>query len=519
MTLRAARWAIAIIGGLLVLLAIVAGAGSRTTALRQLVIDTLADRLDSEVQLETFSVDTFPTVHVTGSNLIIRHKGRTDVPPLVSVASFQLDGGLFGLFSRPRRFRTASLTGLQINIPPGFKKDSQQAADTSDRASQGDNGPAAIVVDTMEANDATLTLIPKRAGKEPRMFAIHRLKMTPLGRAETMSFEATVINPIPKGRVQAKGTFGPWNREDPGSTALGGRYTFDNVVLSTVKGIGGDLTSKGTFDGQLDRIGVKGTTHSPDFRVNVSGNAVPLDTRFEAVVDGTDGDTYLNSVDATFLQTSLTARGAIVGAEGVKGRAVNLHVQIDNGRVEDVLRLGVKGNDPAMTGAVALHADMNLPAGPQDVMDRLQLTGSFQVSDAKFSNKEIQAKLSDLSERARGLDPDQHATHVASNFHGQFRLAKDVLSLHQGSFDIPGAIVQVGGTYGLGSEALDFDGTVRMNATISQAAGGGMKSALLKIVDPLFKRDGAGAVLPITIRGTRTDPKLGLDFGRVLSRK
>src|SRR5436190_15289121 len=77
MSLRVTRWAIAIIGGLLVLLAIVAGAGSRTVALRQLVIDTLAERLDSEVQLESFSVDTFPTVHVTGTNLIIRLKGRT----------------------------------------------------------------------------------------------------------------------------------------------------------------------------------------------------------------------------------------------------------------------------------------------------------------------------------------------------------------------------------------------------------------------------------------------------------
>ena len=46
-----------------------------------------------------------------------------------------------------------------------------------------------------------------------------------------------------------------------------------------------------------------------------------------------------------------------------------------------------------------------------------------------------------------------------------------------------------------------------------------MKSVLLKVVDPLFKRDGSGAVLPITIRGTRREPKFGLDFGRVLKRQ
>src|SRR3954471_19060616 len=140
MTFRSARWAIAIVGGLLVLLAIVAGAGSRTDVLRQLVIDTLADRLDSEVQLESFSVDTFPTVHVMGTGLIIRHKGRSDVPPLVSVQSFTLDGGLFGLLSRPRRFRTVSLTGLQINIPPGFKKDNSPA---ESQPPQSDTKPAA----------------------------------------------------------------------------------------------------------------------------------------------------------------------------------------------------------------------------------------------------------------------------------------------------------------------------------------------------------------------------------------
>jgi hypothetical protein len=517
MTLRTTRWAIVIIGGLLVLLAIVAGAGSRTAVLRQLVIDTLGERLDSDVQLEAFSVDTFPTVHVTGTNLTIRHKGRQDVPPLVSVKAFELDGGLIGLLSRPRRFRTVSLTGLQINIPPGFHKGHDASPDSPASDDQPD-GPAAVIVDVLRATDASLVLIPKRAGKEPKVFAVHQLTMRPLGRGEKMSFEATVTNPIPKGLVKATGSFGPWHREDPGSTPLAGQYTFNNADLSTVKGVGGNLNSEGMFDGQLDRIGVKGTTHTPDFRVNVSSNPVPLDTRFEAIVDGTDGDTYLNNVEGTFLHTSLVARGAVVGAEGVKGRAINLQVQIDTGRIEDVLRLAVKGDTPVMTGGLGLHADMNLPAGPGDVMNRLQLAGTFQVTDVHFTNAEVQNKVSDLSERARGLDPDQHQTHVASNLRGQFRLKDTVLNLRETEFDIPGAVMKVAGTYGIDSEALQFDGTVRMKATISEAAGGGVKSVLLKAIDPLFKRNGAGATIPITVRGTRNDPKIGLDIGRVFRR-
>ena len=518
MTMRATRWAIAVVGGLLVLLAIIAGAGSRTATLRQLVIDTLADRLDSEVQLDAFSVDTFPTVHITGSGLIIRHKGRRDVPPLVSVRSFTLNGGVAGLFSRPRRFRTVTLEGLQINIPPGFKKQASAANAEAPRTEDGE-GPSAIVVDALVADDATISLIPKRADKEPRVFAVHRLTMKPLGRGQVMSFEAKVTNPIPKGLVKMTGTFGPWRREDPGETPLGGRYTFDDVNLATVKGIGGDLTSTGVFDGQLARIGVKGETRTPNFRVNVSANPVPLTTQFEAVVDGTDGDTYLNAVSASFLGTSLTARGAIVGAEGVKGRTVKVHVKIDDGRVEDVLRLAVKGDEQVMTGHLALHADMNLPAGPQDVMERLELAGEFDVNGARFNSTAIQAKLSDLSERARGLDPEKQNQKVASALRGQFRLAHSVLSIQDATFGIPGAQLQIAGRYGLANETLEFDGSVRMRATISQAAGGGVKSVLLKVVDPLFRRDGAGAIVPIRIRGSRSEPKFGLDFGRAFKRE
>lgn len=517
MSIRIARWGVGLVGGTLVALAIVAGAGSRTESLRKLVIDTLSDRLDSEVELETFSVDTFPAVHVTGSGLTIRHKGRRDVPPLVAVRSFRIDGGLLGLLSRPRRFRTLTLTGLQVNIPPGGFK-GRDARDSVASPEGSKAGAGAIVIDKLVADEASISLIPKRAGKEPRVFAVHALTVEPLGRGHAMSYAATVMNPVPKGLVHATGTFGPWHREDPGGTPLTGSYTFDNVNLATVKGIGGTLSSAGTFGGQLDRIRVTGTTNTPDFRVNVSGNPVPLQTKFDAVVDGTDGDTYLNAVSATFLRSALTARGAIVGAEGVKGRAVRVHVKIDDGRIEDVLRLAMKGNTPLITGRLDLHADMNLPAGPEDVIERLDIAGEFGVATARFSDGSMRAKISDMSERARGLKPVEHSQNVISDLKGEFRLDRGVLTVQGATFWIPGATVQIAGTYALRNEAIAFDGTVRMRATISQAAGGGLKSFFLKAVDPLFRRQGAGAVLPIRIRGSRDEPRIGLDVGRVFGR-
>jgi hypothetical protein len=66
---------------------------------------------------------------------------------------------------------------------------------------------------------------------------------------------------------------------------------------------------------------------------------------------------------------------------------------------------------------------------------------------------------------------------------------------------------------------LHFDGTLRMKATLSEAAGGGVKSFFLKAVDPFFRKRNAGAVLPIKVRGTRSDPKFGLDVVKALTPK
>jgi hypothetical protein len=528
MGVRAVRWSIvAAIGGLTVL-AIVSGLGSRTDTLRQLVTETLAERLDSEVELGSFSVDTIPSVHITGTGLRIRHKNRHDVPPLVSVEAFTIDGGLIGLWTRPRRFRSVTLSGLRVNIPPGGLKsnstgdsgvaNSPQTPNTPP-ATPKDQDPGPIVIDRLVSDDAAIVLIPRRADKEPKIFQVQHLTMEPLGRGKVMSYQATLTNPLPKGDIHTVGTFGPWNKEDPGATGLTGRYTFDNVDLATVKGIGGHLTSTGTFSGQLDRIAVSGETRTPDFFIKAPGNPVPLTTKFEAVVDGTDGDTYLNSVAATFLRTALASKGAVVGAEGVKGRTVKVHVDIEDGRIEDILRLAVHGENPLLRGRLALHADMALPAGPSELMDRLTVAGDMDIAGARFSDPAVQEKLSNLSERARGLDPEETADNVTSDVRAKFTLARGVIGLRDASFRMPGATVQMTGTYGLFNEALQFDGTVRMHATVSEAAGGGIKGTLLKAVDPLFRRNGSGAVLPIQVRGSRKDPKIGLDLKKVVKRK
>ena len=65
---------------------------------------------------------------------------------------------------------------------------------------------------------------------------------------------------------------------------------------------------------------------------------MPLHTDFHAIVDGTDGDTYLDPVKATVLHSSFTARGKIVRMNNPPGHDIELDVALGHATIEDLLR-------------------------------------------------------------------------------------------------------------------------------------------------------------------------------------
>ena len=79
---------------------------------------------------------------------------------------------------------------------------------------------------------------------------------------------------------------------------------------STIKGIGGTLDSTGSFEGVLERISVNGTTTTPDFQLDLAQQPINLDTKYRAVVDGTNGDTYLEEVDAMLGRSHILREGS-----------------------------------------------------------------------------------------------------------------------------------------------------------------------------------------------------------------
>jgi hypothetical protein len=93
-------------------------------------------------------------------------------------------------------------------------------------------------------------------------------------------------------------------------------------------------------------------------------------------------------------------------------------------------------------------------------------------------------------------------------------MSDGVVALPAIQYTVPGAVIDLKGSYGVEGGKIDFAGTAKMQATVS-AMVGGWKGLLLKPVDRYFQKDGAGTEVPIHIDGTRENPQFRIDFDRM----
>jgi AsmA-like C-terminal region len=196
--------------------------------------------------------------------------------------------------------------------------------------------------------------------------------------------------------------------------------------------------------------------------------------------------------------------------------AIDLKVNVPHGQLEDFLKLTSKSGNVMLTGVVSTTAHLLIPPGHDPVEQRLKLDGTFQLSDAQFASEKIQEKIQQLSLRGQGK-PDElkkgDPAPVQSAMSGTFHMANGIIALPNLDYKVPGADIQLQGSYALDGP-LEFTGTARMDATVSQMVGG-WKGLLLKPADKFFKKDGAGTQVPLTIKGTREAPEFAVDFGRM----
>jgi hypothetical protein len=166
-----------------------------------------------------------------------------------------------------------------------------------------------------------------------------------------------------------------------------------------------------------------------------------------------------------------------------------------------------------MLGQLSLQTRLELPPGDEPVPDVLRLDGRFTIRQGRFASDSVQDKVDELSRRGRGEPKNLEIDNVLSEFGGQFVLRRGVLQLPGLQFSVRGAQVRLAGTYALRGERLGFSGELRLQARLSQTTTG-FKSLLLRVVDPFFRKHGAGAVLPIKVTGTVSQPQFGLNLRR-----
>jgi hypothetical protein len=549
---RALAW----VSGLAFILLIVAAAAisillrNAEPILRAQIVAALEQQFHSRVELDSFHMSLIGGLRAEGRGLRIWPPSQVQgvsVPaalapqPLISIDDFRFRAPLHYSPSQPLRISVVDLRGLIVDLPPASHF-MHGAGDNSKGGVSNNPMKKALLnfkIDGMQCTDTVLRLETSKPGKLPLVFNISSLRLTNIQPAGTMDFAADLVNAIPKGIVQTTGKFGPWSVDDPGQSQIQGQYTFDNANLGDFKGIAGTLHSTGRYTGTLRELAVDGTADVPNFALTHLGAPMPLHTEFNAKVDATNGDTWLQPVNAVLGESHFTVEGQVVRVPvsevevalsespnanprtepPSKGHDVSLMVNVPAGRIEDFMRLVSQSGTAMLTGVLNLKTSLDIPPGKEPVHLRIKLKGKFVLSNAQFTSAKIQDRVNELSLRGQGLTKEAKANDkgdtppvpVQAVLQSSFSMAGGVVTLPDLVYRVPGADVALNGTYVLDGGALNFSGNAKMQATVSKMIGG-WKGALATPFDGLFKKDGAGTEVGVRVDGTRENPQFGFDL-------
>jgi AsmA-like C-terminal region len=507
---RWAAWAAAAVVAIACIVVIVVAIKSPFTQER--VAQGLENTVRAKVSFGKFHMVYFPNPGCAAEDVAFAPSSSAGgAAPLLTIQKLEIEARYVDLIVRPGYIARVVLTGLHVHAPlPGVnagRSPSQSSQKPEVRIGE-------IVADGGELE------VARTDGKAPLKFEMHSLSVQSYARSSAWSYRVAMQNAEPPGEIISDGKFGPLNLEDLGATPVSGSYKFQKADLGVFRGIAGTLSSTGNFAGRLGEIGIHGTIDIPDFKVVKSQHEVHLTSKFTANVNGTNGDVFLKQVDTSFLQTSVTASGSVAGKPGQKGKTTSLDVVVNNGRIQDLLRLFVTSNHPPMNGVTSLKAHVEIPPQKRPFLQELILRGDFGIGEGAFTKPAMQTRVDEMSERARGEKQDKSKPqtqaeaddpeNVVLNLKGHVELRDGVAKFSELSFSVPGASARMDGTYNLLNEQIDFHGMLKTEAELSQETTG-MKSALLKPLDPLFKRKKAGAAVAVKMTGTYKNPQFGFD--------
>jgi len=519
------KWLIVLAAVLLLVVLLVGGllvwrARNMDTFVRHWVIRSLSERFHSRVELAALHISGFPHLSVTAEDLTIYFHDRTDLPPIIHVNKVSFDLGVLAILRLPRHISKATVENMTITIPPRGEKKIPKPVSPGNT----NNLISSLIIDEVFCKNTVLITLPGKPDpgkpeKTPLEWEVQDLSGRAAGVDQAFHFHGALTNAKPKGAIDTIGDFGPWDVDDPGATPVSGSYKFTDADLGPFPGIAGILSSSGKYSGEISKLEVEGVTDTPDFSLDGIGKPVPLHTDFSATVDGTNGDTLLHPVRATLIRSVIVAEGSIIREPENKGHRIIVNFGAPDARIQDFLSLALKSDQPFLTGRVKISGKLVVPPLKEKALEKLILDGQFGLDEAQWASTEVRGQLQALSRRAEGKPGDEDAGSAATDLRGKFHLEKGVINFSSLTFSIPGAAIDLTGTYKLIGGELDFNGHLRLQAKLSQTVTG-TKSFFLKAIDPFFKKDGAGAVVPISITGTRDAPTIGITvFHKTIEKK
>jgi len=474
---------------------------------REAVLKDLEEASMSKVHMDAFHSTYFPRPGCELTHLTFQHNPKAGTLPLITIEKLRIEGTFWGVFTR--HLRRIRADGLHILIP---RRDSGEQFHAPKRST--------FVIDDFMADGAIVEVESRDLQTQPLKLLFRTFIISNVGGSGPATFRATLSNSKLPGEITTTGTFGPWNPDDLGKVTVSGDYLFDHADLSAVPGIAGLLSSSGKFSGTLNHIEVQGVTDTPSFTVTSSSHRVQLKTQFHAVVNGINGDTFLQQVGGTFWKTTVWSTGSVAGNIAQPGKVASIELGATDGRIQDLLLLFARSDRSPMSGNVSFRAKVSIPPGKRSFLERVELHGTFGIDAGTFSQSSTQEGVNHLSvgasrdDNVRKPEGDQGEPEtVLSGLKGQVMLRDGTARFSSLSFSVPGALAQMDGTYNLITEKIDLHGTLKTDSAPSNTAQG-VKSLLMKALNPFFKQKRAGYAMPVKITGTYEHPIFGLDLGR-----
>ena len=512
------RWAA--IAGAIALVALLIGAvvlARHWPFSLQNVTADLQDDFHGKVTFSRFHITVFPHPGCVAEDAkLVRDGSRPGDPPFAAAKKLIIRAHYLDFVARPGYVSHIEVEGLEIHIPP---------LGSEPPAAWGSSASTTRVGE-VTANNSVLE-IARKAGK-PLRYELHKVILTSVSRKDGLAYDVSFLNALPPGEIRSRGHFGPWNSANPGETPVSGGYEFEHADLGIFPGIDGVLSSHDSFKGTLAKMETHGSVQIPDFKTKRAARGSPLESRFDSFVDALNGDVHLEQVETTIVKTKVLAKGSVEDEPGPRGKLTSVDLNVNRGRIQDLLRLFIKEPQSPIAGMISFRAHATVPPEGRPFEQEVVLVGDFGIDDGRFTKSETQEKVDSLSERAEGKksetkekggkktedkdSDDDQPERVVSDLKGHVVLKNGIATFTNISFTIPGAVAYMHGTFNLLNEKIDFHGVLKTEAEFSKVGGGGIKSIFLKPFDAIFKKSAKGSEIPVKMTGTYSHPEPGLEI-------